>query len=131
MVIRENMNILLIDECKDLLDAYTAFFESNGHTCFSTMSLTTAISAIGVIDFDLIITEYDFLGSHPFTLLKKLLAYNNSTKIVILTNFLMMSSDIEKLHALEIDTILEKPITPKLLLEIINKSKPTLSISNI
>ena len=62
---RESMNILLIDECKDLLDAYTEFFELNGHNCFSTMSVTTAISAIDNLDFDLIVLEYDFSGTHP------------------------------------------------------------------
>lgn len=126
------MNILLVDECPEILDASHEFFEANGYNCFVAMSLTTAISAIDTIDIDVIISEYDFSGIRPFTFFKKSLKNNKSTKIIILTNFSMIKSDIKKLHALGIHAIFEKPITPKLLLETINnyKSKKLLSIFN-
>jgi len=33
------MNVLLINECKELLDAYRTFFEANEHNYFSTMCI--------------------------------------------------------------------------------------------
>ena len=56
------MRILLIDECSKLVDANQVFLEINGHSCFSTTSLTTATSIMSNFVFDLIISEYDFSG---------------------------------------------------------------------
>jgi DNA-binding response OmpR family regulator len=117
------MKILLIDQCSKLLDANRVLLEMHGHNCFLTTSLTTAISMMDNFVFDLIILEYDFSGKRPFSLLSKSLENQKSIKIIILTNFLMTTSDINKLRMFEIQAIYEKPISPTILLETINKLK--------
>ena len=117
------MKILLIDPCSELLDAHCVFLELHGHDCFSTTSLTNAISMTDNFNFDLIISEYDFSGKRPYSLLSKSLENQKPITIIILTNFLMTASDIKKLRMYKILSIYEKPISPKILLETIDKLK--------
>ncbi len=124
------MRLLIVDDSQGLVDFYCDFFNSNGYETFGTISLTTAISSIENIDFDILISEYDFSGKSPFTLFKKFLSKSDSQNVIVLTKIPMTKNCIQKLNSLGIKTIFEKPILPNLLLATLERHHRKLHIFN-
>jgi len=107
------MNILIIDDNKDITDAISLFSESQGHSCIISNDGKDGCNIAKKENFDLILLDIampEFSGYDVLNALK-----NDSNvdmkKIVVVTASNLDSSAVEKIELFGIFKLVKKPIS--------------------
>ncbi len=114
------MNILIIDDNKDITDAISLFAESKGHSCTISNDGTEGCEIAKKENFDLILLDIampDFSGYDVLNTLKKDSNFDMK-KIVVVTASNLDSLAAEKIELLGIYKLVRKPISLDSLKEI-------------
>ena len=107
------MNILVIDDNKDITDAISLFAESQGHSCLVSNEGKEGCKIAKKENFDLILLDIEMPGFGGFDVLNTLKNDNNFDlkKIVVLTASSLDSLVAEKIELLGISKLVRKPIS--------------------
>ena len=107
------MNILIIDDNKDITDAISLFAESKGHSCVVSNDGKEGCNMAKKENFDLILLDVampEFSGYDVLDTLKKDSNFDLK-KIVVITASNLDSLAAEKIELLGISRLVRKPIS--------------------
>ena len=117
------MNILIIDDNKDITDAISLFAESQGHSCTISNDGKEGFNIAKKENFDLILLDIampDFSGYDVINTLKKDSDFDMK-KIVVITASNLDTLAAEKIELLGISKLVRKPISLDLLEDIFSE----------
>ncbi len=117
------MNILIIDDNKDITDAISLFAESQGHSCLVSNDGKEGCNMAKKENFDLILLDIampEFSGYDVLNTLKNDSNFDMK-KIVVITASNLDSSATEKIESLGISKLVRKPISLETLEKIFSK----------
>ncbi len=114
------MNILIIDDNKDITDAISLFAESKGHSCLVSNDGEEGCNLAKKENFDLILLDIampEFSGYDVLNALKNDSNFDMK-KIVVITASSLSGSAAEKIESFGILKLVRKPISLDLLEDI-------------
>ena len=117
------MNILIIDDNKDITDAISLFAESEGHFCIVSNDGKEGCKIAKKENFDLILLDIampEFSGYDVLNTFRKDSNFDMK-KIVVVTASNLDSSATEKIELLGISKLVRKPISLDSLKEIFSE----------
>ncbi len=117
------MNILIIDDNKDITDAISLFVESQGFSCLVSNDGKEGCKIAKKENFDLILLDIampDFSGYDVINTLKKDSDFDMK-KIVVITASNLDTLAAEKIELLGISKLVRKPISLDLLEDIFSE----------
>jgi len=101
------MNILLVEDDVDCLQALQALVESLDHSCIIADDPRAALAQYALHSFDVVITDFRMPAMSGKELASKIRATNPRAKIILITGY----SPIEELLSESLyDAVLEKPV---------------------
>jgi len=107
------MNILIIDDNKDITDAISLFAESKGYSCIVYNDGKKGCDIAKKENFDLVLLDIAMPGFSGYDVLDVLKNDNNfdMKKIVVITASSLDGSSIEKIELSGISKVVKKPIS--------------------
>ena len=107
------MNILIIDDNKDITDAISLFAESQGHSCLVSNDGKEGCNMAKKENFDLILLDIAMPEFSGYDVLNTLKNDNNfdMKKIVVITASNLNDSAAEKIESFGISKFVRKPIS--------------------
>jgi len=117
------MNILIIDDNKDITDAISLFAESQGYSCIISNDGMEGCNLAKKENFDLILLDIampEFSGFNVLDTLKKDSNFDMK-KIVVITASNLDKLTTEKIELLGISKLVKKPISLDLLEDIFSQ----------
>ena len=107
------MNILIIDDNKDITDAISLFAESQGHSCLVSNDGKEGCNMAKKENFDLILLDIAMPEFSGYDVLNTLKNDNNfdMKKIVVITASNVVGSAVEKIESFGISKFVRKPIS--------------------
>jgi len=107
------MNILIIDDNKDITDAISLFAESKGHSCLVSNDGKKGCDIAKKENFDLVLLDIAMPGFSGYDVLNMLKNDNNfdMKKIVVITASNLDGSSVEKIELSGISKLVKKPIS--------------------
>jgi len=117
------MNILIIDDNKDITDAISLFAESQSHSCIICNEGKKGCDIAKKENFDLVLLDIAMPGFSGYDVLNTLKNDNNfdMKKIVVITASNMDNSSVEKIELSGISKVVKKPISLDSLKEIFSE----------
>ncbi len=114
------MNILVIDDNKDITDAISLFAENHGHSCIISNDGKEGYNIAKKENFDLILLDIAMPEFNGYDVLNRLKNDSNfdMKKIVVITASNLDSSTTEKIKSFGILKLVRKPISLDLLEDI-------------
>lgn len=118
------MNILIIDDNKDITDAVSLFAESQGHSCSVFNDGEEGCNSAKKENYDLILLDIAMPEFSGYDVLKNLKSDSNfdMKKIVVITASNLDSKGVEEIELLGISKLVKKPISLDTLENIFSKS---------
>jgi DNA-binding response OmpR family regulator len=77
--------ILIVDDERDLVDAYIRLLERSGHQCVGAFDANEAIQAIDAESFDLVITDLSLPDSSGIEIVRHARAKSKDTPIIVMS----------------------------------------------
>ena len=77
--------ILIVDDERDLVDAYVRLLERSGHQCVGAFDANEAIRVIDAESFDLVITDLSLPDSSGIEIVRHARAKSKNTPIIVMS----------------------------------------------
>jgi CheY-like chemotaxis protein len=77
--------ILIVDDERDLVDAYVRLLERSGHQCVGAFDANEAIKVIDAESFDLVITDLSLPDSSGIEIVRHARAKSRDTPIIVMS----------------------------------------------
>ncbi len=77
--------ILIVDDERDLVDAYVRLLERSGHQCVGAFDANEAIQVIDAESFDLVITDLSLPDSSGIEIVRHARAKSKDTPIIVMS----------------------------------------------
>jgi DNA-binding response OmpR family regulator len=77
--------ILIVDDERDLVDAYVRLLERSGHQCVGAFDANEAIRVIDAESFDLVITDLSLPDSSGIEIVRHARAKSRETPIIVMS----------------------------------------------
>ena len=112
------MNILLVDDDLDCLEALQGLVKALEHTCVSVEDPRDALEQYSLHSFDLVITDFRMPAMNGNDLARKIRGVNHDAKIILITGYFPFGeAPGESLF----NAVLEKPVDIHELKKVLDK----------
>ncbi len=111
-------DILIVDDDTDIADMFCAFLRGQGHNVLVAYDGQAALELVRRLRFNLVISDVRMPKLDGFALVRAIKEAHPQTRIVIVTGF-EDSAEAGRLSRV-IEAVLEKPVTDRQLLDIVN-----------
>ena len=119
-----NKSILVVDDEFDIVNIIKLFLQKHGFTTYAFTDPLLALEHLKINSksYGLVLTDVRMPGMNGFELVKKIKSMHPTIKILLMSAFEFNDRDLSKvLTSIKIDGYIQKPISAKQLINIIEK----------
>lgn len=119
----DEINVLIVDDDQDVLDAYQELLELSGYNVATAQDSTKVINMLNHNWSGVVVTDMYMPGLDGMELLEKIQNFDNEIPVIIVTGHGDIPMAVDALKKGAID-FLQKPLQPKELIKLLEKHLP-------